>query len=203
MQNLKQLRQQIRKQRKALSRQQQRKNSLAACRHFIRNLNLLRAKKVALYLAADGELDPLPLINKLRRLKKRVYLPVLRPNNVNALWFSEYRLNDSLRPNRFGILEPNIKKRKPIVTWGLDLIIMPLVAFNNAGTRVGMGGGYYDRTLGYQHSRTHWIKPKLIGYAHECQYIEELPSRAWDIPLHAVITEHRFQSFITNQPTTK
>ncbi len=195
MLNLKQLRRQIRTQRKALSKQQQRQNSLAASRHFIRNLNAIRANKIALYLAADGELDPQPLIKKLHKLKKRVYLPVLRPGNVNALWFAEYRINDTLRPNRFGILEPNIRVRKPIIIWGLDLIVMPLVAFTDKGTRMGMGGGYYDRTLSYQRNRIHWVKPKLVGYAHACQRLDNLKKQDWDIPMHAVITEHGYQSF--------
>jgi 5-formyltetrahydrofolate cyclo-ligase len=196
MNNPAKLRKSIRAHRRALSKQQKRRNSLAACRHFINTLALIRCKKIALYLAADSELDPQPLLKKLLRLNKTIYLPILRPANVNALWFSEYRINDPLRSNRYGILEPNYKLRKPIPTWGLDLIVMPLVAFSNDGTRLGMGGGYYDRTLSYQNTRLSWIKPKLVGYAHECQRTHALPKRHWDIPLHAIITEQGYQSFI-------
>lgn len=200
MNNPAKLRQSIRAKRRALSRQQKRRNSLAACRHFINTLALIRCKKIALYLATDGELDPRPLIDRLLRLNKTIYLPILRPADVNALWFSEYRINDPLRANRYGILEPNHKLRKPIPTWGLDLIVMPLVAFSGDGTRLGMGGGYYDRTLNYQRSRLNWIKPGLVGYAHECQRTDTLPRHPWDIPLHAIVTEQGYHSFTPIHP---
>lgn len=198
MPNLTELRRQKRTEREALPKQTRLQNSLDASRHFICTLATLRSKKIALYLAADGELDPLPLIVRLLRLNKKIYLPVLRPGKKKALWFAEYRPDDYLRPNRFGILEPDTNRRKPIPTWGLDLIVMPLVAFSADGTRMGMGGGYYDRTLSYQRCRENWKRPKLIGYAHACQQVKNLPIRNWDIPLHGIITEHGYHSFAFN-----
>ena len=195
MQNPTEIRRLIRSERRSLSRQKRRENSQAAATHFIRNIDLLRCNRIALYLAADGELDPQPLIQQLRRLNKKIYLPILRPGSTNALWFSEYQKGDRLFTNRFGIAEPDSNYRKPVKTWGLDLIILPLVAFSSNGTRMGMGGGYYDRTLAYQRTHKQWIRPKLVGYAHECQRVNTLLKRAWDIPLHGVITELGYQSF--------
>lgn len=79
--------------------------------------------------------------------------------------------------------------------WGLDLIILPLVAFDLSGNRLGMGGGFYDRTLSFKHQRCHWKGPKLIGIAHELQRVDLLPVNDWDIPLDAVITEQKLYQF--------
>ncbi len=195
MPNPREIRRTIRTRRRNLPRQSQKKNSLSAAAHFIRNIQLVRCTRIALYLAADGELNPQPLMNRLLRLNKKLYLPVLRPGLGKALWFSEYKRGDQLRPNRFGIAEPDIRRRKPIPAWSLDLIIMPLVAFDNTGTRIGMGGGYYDRTLAYRLNHQRWIRPSLIGYAHDFQRTDELPRQHWDVPLQGVITERGYQQF--------
>lgn len=195
MHNPKEIRRIIRTRRQTLSRQQQIKHSSAAAAHFIRDITLVRHARIALYLAADGELDPHPLAERLRRLNKKLYLPVLRPGRHKALWFSEHHPADFLKTNRFGIAEPDIRHRKPIPAWGLDLIIMPLVAFAHDGTRMGMGGGYYDRTLAYQLTHRRWTRPTLIGYAHDFQRMETLPRHPWDVPLHGVITERGYQPF--------
>ncbi|WP_420493190.1 5-formyltetrahydrofolate cyclo-ligase [Sedimenticola hydrogenitrophicus] len=195
MPNPKEIRQIIRARRRLLRKQECEKNSAAAAAHFIRHIALIRCRRIALYLAADGELDPRPLADRLCQLNKKLYLPVLRPSHHKALWFSEFHQDDRLQPNRFGIAEPDIRHRKPIPAWGLDLIILPLVAFSNEGTRIGMGGGYYDRTLAYQLIHQQWNRPTLIGYAHEFQRLEALPRRRWDVPLHGVITECGYQQF--------
>lgn len=195
MQNHKQIRRAIRAKRRSLSRQEQHNHSLSAANHFIINIRLIRSRRIALYLAADGELDPQPLIQRLLKLNKKLYLPALKPGTNNALWFSEFHPNDRLQTNRFGIAEPNIRRRKPIPAWSLDLIIMPLVAFSSEGVRMGMGGGYYDRTLAYQLQHKQWIRPALIGFAHAFQLVERLSRQPWDVPLHGVITEQGYQSF--------
>ena len=157
--------------------------------------SLQTAKRIAFYYATDGEMDPSPLIERAMKAGKRCYLPVLRQRPASALWFSLYETGSSLRPNRFGIPEPN-KRRRITPPWGLDLIMLPLVAFDIKGTRLGMGGGYYDRTLSFRLKRSHWKGPKLIGLAHELQRIDSLPRNPWDIPLDGVITEQHFYQFM-------
>lgn len=195
MQNPKQIRRSIRAKRRALSRQEQHNHSRLAANHFIKHIRLVRARRIALYLAADGELDPRPLVERLRKLNKRLYLPVLKPGPCNALWFSEFRPGDRLRSNHFGIPEPDIRRRKPVAPWSLDLMLVPLVAFDSAGVRMGMGGGYYDRTLAYQLKHKRYLRPALIGFAHHLQRVEKLTQQRWDVPLHGVITEQGYQSF--------
>jgi 5-formyltetrahydrofolate cyclo-ligase len=156
---------------------------------------LIHSKRIAFYIANDGEMDPSPLIDRATVAGKCCYLPVLRQRPSKALWFAAYTRAQQLSPNRFGIPEPATTHRRIVMPWGLDLIVMPLVAFDLSGNRLGMGGGYYDRTLAFKHTRSHWRGPKLIGIAHELQRMDSLPSNPWDIPLDAVITEQRLYLF--------
>ncbi len=150
------------------------------------------SKKVALYLETDGEIAISQLLPLIHSNKKRTYLPVLRPIPPNRLWFSEYRVSDKLIRNKYHIREPNIRKRKPIHPHGLDIVLVPLVAFDCNCNRVGMGGGFYDRTFAYLKTRNAWSKPKLIGVAHELQRVTQIQTNFWDIPLDGVVTESNF-----------
>ncbi len=151
-----------------------------------------KSKRIALYLQTDGEIDPSPIIAKANRHHKKCYLPILRPRFQHGLWFAEHRNNEILQPNRFGIGEPPLHMHRQIPPWGLDLILLPLVAFDANGNRLGMGGGFYDNTLAYLKQRKIWHKPKLIGIAHELQNVKQLQTNPWDIPLDGVITEKEF-----------
>ena len=71
----------------------------------------------------------------------------------------------------------------------MDVILLPLVAFDRKGYRLGMGGGYYDRSLAFRRSRQQWRRPRLIGVAHSCQQHPGLPQQHWDVPLDCIITE--------------
>jgi 5-formyltetrahydrofolate cyclo-ligase len=186
------LRKEIRSQRRALSLHDQRSHSSAMTSLLCRSPLFLYSKRIALYLQEDGEIATNLILSRARELKKQCYLPVLRPPPQQALWFAEYRPGDCLLRNRFGIEEPCIRARRQTPPWGLDLILLPLVAFDTDGNRLGMGGGYYDRTLAYLASRTFWRKPKLIGIAHDLQKVDTLSKQTWDIPLNGVVTEREF-----------
>jgi 5-formyltetrahydrofolate cyclo-ligase len=186
------LRKQLRSQRRTLSLHDQCLHSSAMSLLLCRSPLFLNSKRLALYLEEDGEMATDLILSKARKLKKKCYLPVLRPQPQRALWFAEYRHGDCLLHNRFGIEEPCIHTHRLIPPWGLDLILMPLVAFDTYGSRLGMGGGYYDRTLAYRASRKFWHKPKLIGLAHDFQKVKKLKREAWDIPLDGVVTEREF-----------
>jgi 5-formyltetrahydrofolate cyclo-ligase len=126
---------------------------------------------------------------------KQVYLPVLRNRPSNSLWFTAYRPGDRLVNNCYGIPEPVMHSRRIVMPWSLDMVFVPLVAFDRSGNRLGMGGGYYDRTFAFRRMRSHWRGPKLIGLAHEFQRVEQLLNQVWDIPLDGVITEQRIYDF--------
>ncbi|BFO11703.1 hypothetical protein GGER_42130 [Serratia rubidaea] len=115
---------------------------------------------------------------------KRLYLPVLHPFSPGNLLFLHYHAGSVLRPNRFNILEPELDVRNVLPTSQLAVILAPLVAFDAQGQRLGMGGGFYDRTLQqWQHGG-----PYPIGLAHDCQQVESIPSEHWDIPLPEIVT---------------
>ncbi|CAM4423826.1 5-formyltetrahydrofolate cyclo-ligase [Vibrio agarivorans] len=183
------IRQYIRQARNALTSNAQYQASI----DLINQVNSLEdtpcAQNIALYLATDGELDTQPLIEALWHCGKHVYLPVIHPFSKGHLLFLAYKPDSELCYNRYGIIEPRLKKDAIIPVADLDIIFTPLVAFDQNGQRLGMGGGYYDRTLApFQNSVN---APKAIGLAHDCQKVDSLPSESWDIPLEKIVTPSR------------
>ena len=183
------IRRQMREHRQALDPFQQNEMSLALCNHIANSPLFRYSSHIACYLPNDGEIDLRPLIERAFDMGKRCYLPVLSPLYHNRLWFAPYHRESRLIYNRFGIPEPAVNWNMMRVPWSLDLILMPLVAFDNDGNRLGMGGGFYDRTLAYLTRRHHWQKPRLLGTAYDFQRVTGLPHEAWDIPLHGIATE--------------
>ena len=189
------LRQQIRKQRRSLSDTEREQAAFLLCERIAKSRVFQQSKHIAFYLANDGEIDLNLLIKHAWQQKKNVYLPVLAEPNTNRLWFIPYTPNSRLRNNRFGIPEPvHSSKTRLRKTLSLDLILMPLVAFDEQGNRVGMGGGFYDRTLSFLNHRKYWHKPNLLGVAYEFQKQNQLESNSWDIPLQAIATDMSFYS---------
>lgn len=185
------LRHRLRAARSSLGRAEQRSHSLALARLLGRQIAFLRAHRIGAYWSADGEIDPLPLLRLAHARHKRCFLPVLRPHPRKKLWFLEYRLGDPLDTNRFGIPEPRLRNRRIRLPWALDLLLLPLVGFDADCNRLGMGGGYYDRTLAYRRRHRRWRRPRLVGIAHECQRVKALQTNPWDVPLDMVVTEKR------------
>ena len=187
------LRKQIRNQRRALSDSEREQAAFLLCERIAASRIYQHSKHIAFYLPNDGEMDLSLLIQHAWQQGKQCYLPVLAEPNTQRLWFIPYTAETKLMPNRFGIPEPvhsnSLRIRK---TLSLDLILMPLVAFDEQGNRVGMGGGYYDRTLAFLRQRKYWHKPNLLGVAYEFQKQQRLKRSPWDIPLHSVATEQQF-----------
>ena len=179
-----QIRQQIRQRRRALTPEQQTQFALQAADRMMAYPPVLLAQTVAVFLSFDGELDTRPLIDQLWRAGKRVYLPVLHPFSPGNLLFLHYHPSSDLVVNRLNIREPKLDVRDVLPLSQLDVLVTPLVAFDAAGQRLGMGGGFYDRTL--QNWRQYRLQP--VGYEHDYQQVDALPTEQWDIPLPAVIT---------------
>lgn len=153
------------------------------------------ARIVAGYWPNDGEMDPLPLLRAARDAGRRVCLPILAEGNT--LHFREWLDGAVLIKNRFGIPEPPAVAPKLTVA-ELDIVLMPLVGWSRDGTRLGMGGGFYDRSLAGDHTAIR------IGLAFDCQEVEALPREHWDIPLHYIVTESGlFGCIPANQPPGK
>lgn len=192
---LSELRREIRSQRRQLSPQAQLQHSLQLKRLAANYAPFRHSRRIAFYFAAQGEIDPAPLMQQAFKAGKQVFLPVLRSRPEHGLWFAPYYPGDPLQHNRFLIPEPVMHRRRTVMPWAMDLVFMPLVGFDLHGNRLGMGGGYYDRTFAFKRLRRHWKGPKLIGIAHDLQQIDRLPSQPWDIPMDAVITEKAIYNF--------
>lgn len=184
-----QLRRQLRAARRALSRSQQQRAARDLYRQLVQHSMFRRARHIALYLPNDGEIDPRPLLRTAQLRGKATYLPVLSAWPKNKLVFQRVRAGEKLRLNRFKIPEPRANRNRQRKVWALDLILLPLVGFDALGGRLGMGGGFYDRSLAYRALRTQPQKPQLLGLAHECQKVEKLAMASWDVALAATVTD--------------
>lgn len=185
------LRRFLRRQRQSLSPHDQRLASQRLCQQLKALPELRRARRVSLYLPVNGEIDPTPLLPWLRKRHVEIYLPVLRPFSTNVLWFVAYRPTTPMVKNRFGIWEPELRfsaqRHNRLPAWALDTLIVPLVGFDGNANRMGMGGGFYDRSLAFMHRPG--PSPTLIGVAHACQRVASLPVEPWDVPLQAVVSD--------------
>ncbi|MGC7559158.1 5-formyltetrahydrofolate cyclo-ligase [Pasteurella sp. PK-2025] len=178
-----QIRQDIRKTRQkltALEQAQAEKNITQQALTLIAKHN---AQHIALYLAFDGEISTQSLIQALWQQGKSVYLPVLHPFCTGHLLFLRYSPQTMMCQNKFGIPEPVLNVQEVLPLAELEMIFTPLVAFDKKGNRLGMGGGFYDRTL------HNWQQKSFlpIGLAHQCQEVEHLPMESWDIPLAKIL----------------
>ncbi len=178
----------MRAQRRCLHSAEQQQHSQALRQITIKEKAYRNSRHIACYLANDGEIDPHLLIEHAWFLNKKVYLPILSPLK-DHLYFAPYETSSKLQLNRFNIPEPVCHPTQWKTAAQLDLLLLPLVAFDPNGNRMGMGGGFYDRTLAYLQHRRLWKKPVLIGLAHEIQKVAQLQPQSWDIPLNYIITE--------------
>lgn len=183
-----QLRSELRERRHALTPAQQQQASLLLLRQLMKLPPIMRAHHIALYIANDAEIDPAVIARQLWKMEKHTYLPVLRPGKSKELWFVEFTADTVLTPNHYGIAEPDHRQEHRLPANLLDVVLMPLVGFDNKGARLGMGGGFYDATFAFKHRKPSG-KPYLIGLAHSCQQVENLNTDSWDIPLFAIATE--------------
>jgi len=189
---LKALRNTMRRRRAALPPAVVAEHSRQVAQRLWREPALARASRIACYLAIGGEVDCAPLMADAHERGRSIYLPVLRGN---ALVFLPWSPGAPLVANRFGIPEPADDGHRALRGPDLDVVLAPLVAFDPAGNRLGMGGGYYDRSFAFRRHRGAWRRPRFIGLAHAFQRVESLPRQRWDVPLDAAITEQATHHF--------
>ena len=178
------LRQALRQKRRAISAIERQTLARQLQQQVQKSLKISRGQTVALFLPNDGEIDPIYINNILKKQGISVYLPKLFGK---SLVFA--KIGKHFSRNRFGIPEP---LNTPIKhAHQLSLIFTPLVGFDQNRNRIGMGGGFYDRTLSFKHRQHSFQHPKLYGLAFDCQEVATLERQNWDVPLDGVITPSR------------
>ena len=146
------------------------------------------SERISGFLPFDGEISPLPLLDRALQEGKQVFVPMLR-GKTDPLRFARWTRDAALQKNRFGIDEPAVPESEWIAANQLDLALFPLVAFDRLGNRLGVGGGYYDRSFAFTRTPGEQPPPALIGLAYELQRVELIEPADWDIRLDAVVTE--------------
>lgn len=188
-----QLRRQMRERRRSLSPLLRE----AAHRQFARTLSrsnfLQPGRRIAVYFAYGHEADLAHVIALARRRGCLLYLPVITDFRHYRMRFVRYQADSVMRVNRYGIAEPDPRHAEVIPVRQLDLILLPLVAFDACGSRLGSGAGFYDRSLQHLRSGRRWRRPKLIGVGYECQRVTRLQPDRWDVPLDGMLTERGLQ----------
>ncbi|MGD8941243.1 MAG: 5-formyltetrahydrofolate cyclo-ligase [Gammaproteobacteria bacterium] len=188
-----QLRKRLREQRRSLSAHERKRFSEQLAKNFAKTKLFRNSKHIAFYLANDGELDLLPLMQIAWRMKKHCYLPILSPPfQQHMLYFARYQKGDPLSLNQFAIAEPRVSPRHWRTGRRLNLVLTPLVAFDARGNRLGMGGGYYDRTFAYLRHQHRWRRPRLAGIAYDFQQVDRLERSSWDVPLSTIATPRKY-----------
>lgn len=188
---LKLLRKQLRQQRRKLTARTRQQAGRLVAQQLRRQAVFRQSRHVGIYLSAFGEVPTHAIINLGFKQHKQLYLPQIRNFDQKLQWVRITRQqwqNRRFSTHKLGMHEP--RQRGQHVN-RLDLLIMPLLAFDRYGSRVGMGGGYYDRTLWKQHQTSR------LGLAYDFQRAERLVRHAWDQPLDAVVTPSTVYQFHT------
>ncbi len=155
--------------------------------------------RVAGFIAVRGEIDAGPILATLRTAGSITCLPVIQTASEarqkvagDFLKFGPYTDSTPMRDGQYRIPVPAIDDSELLDAQTIDLVLVPLVAFDAQGNRLGMGGGFYDRTFEYRTS-SQWEngnkRQAFIGVAHDFQRVEQLPVQPWDVPLDAIITD--------------
>ncbi len=142
-----------------------------------------QARHIAFYTPVGGEISLKPLIIQAWRQGKHCYLPLVEGEHMAFIRYSPASI---MQANRFAIAVAVYGRRR--LPQQLDLVLLPLVAFDHAGHSIGMGGGFYDRCFAYKKYAKYALAPKLVGVAHRCQQTQQIDPAPWDVPLDAMVS---------------
>ncbi|TAN06212.1 MAG: 5-formyltetrahydrofolate cyclo-ligase [Rhodanobacteraceae bacterium] len=156
-------------------------HSLEALPEFMTDRN------VAGYWAIRGELPLNLAVASLARRDQHYFLPVL--GESRQLHFAEYATGAPVVHNRFGIPEPDVPANQCLPPQDMDVILLPLLAFDRHGHRLGTGGGWYDTNLAFLRDAQRPASPLLVGIGYAFQQVEAIPTEPWDVPLDYLATD--------------
>ncbi len=175
--------------RKALNEYQLDELEKIIAQRVISTTQFQKAKAIATYIPINGEVGTYLLIEQAWQRNKEIYLPVLFTSKYQPLKFAKFVPGAKLILNRYGIPEPDICPAKYKTAKQMNLMLIPVVAFDPECKRIGMGGGYYDRALAFKKLRQANIRPHLLGLAYEFQKIESIKANSWDMALNMIVTD--------------
>lgn len=181
------IRKKIRAQRKTLSTNIIHSASHLLCEKIIHLPEFLQSQHIAYYISHENEIDSAEIIQHAKKLNKSLYLPIISAKN--ELDFYLINVDTQFTKNKFNISEPIINNQKPISPAQLNLILIPLVAFDKHCNRLGRGLGYYDQYLQFTKNTARDKRPVLIGLAYEFQKVEKIIPNSWDISMDFIVTE--------------
>jgi 5-formyltetrahydrofolate cyclo-ligase len=195
------LRKELRAKRRSLTAAEHSRRSNLAASSITRLAAFKPGSRIAVYLPFDGETNTAALLVAARRRRISIYVPVVSDLRHRRLRF--YPLAGKTRRGVFGISVPHNIGRgsgRAIEPRWFDLIVVPLVGVDPRGRRIGMGGGFYDRALGFRRQRRRWMGPRFVGLCFECQRVDTVFAEAWDVRLDALATESGLQLFSRDTP---
>jgi 5-formyltetrahydrofolate cyclo-ligase len=194
--DLKQTRATIRRQRREISNEVRKTATARIVNSMAKLKSFQRSRRIAGFVAFDGEADPLALMTLAHQQQKQVYVPIMIAKR-EPLKFCPWQPDTPKKLNHFGIEEPDVDSALWITSDQLDFVICPLVAFDQRCQRIGVGAGYYDRSFVFlndfdQNHPRHVERPTVLaGFAFEMQKVTEIQPQPWDVALDWVVTERQ------------
>ena len=186
------LRQQFKLVRHGILEDVRKSSAILVAKHFVASDAFKQSTHIACYFSTKDELSTDVVFTSLWRAGKSCYLPVLH-EKVHSMGFAHYARSTVLCQNRYRIFEP--KEPRYVDHDLLDIVLVPLLAFDKKGSRLGLGGGYYDQSFNFLLSVKRPAKPLLVGLCFSQQEAASIPRDSWDVPLDAVITEEGIRWF--------
>jgi 5-formyltetrahydrofolate cyclo-ligase len=171
--------------RRALTRSDRAENSARICRKFLSSPLFFRSNNIACYLPMVDEVDTRLIFDRAWRAKKQIFVPKIENNET--MRFVKIQRNTRMEQNFFGLWEPDSGLTLPPKNF--DVVVTPVVAFDENCNRIGMGGGYFDRCFAFLNHNRRYRHTKLAGLAFDCQKVEKITPNPWDIRLYRVFTE--------------
>lgn len=152
---------------------------LSNCKPYLSNV-----RTVAGYQAMLGEIPLNPIFDYCHQQAITTLLPIMRGK---SLMFAPFDATTTFSTKQYGIQEPNVDESDWLTPNQLELVLVPLVAFDKTCNRIGMGGGFYDRSFEFRKSAT--APPILMGVAHALQAVDDAYAQSWDVALDFIATD--------------
>ena len=184
--NKEEIRRKIIKKRLSLSSEYIKNISEQVCINLAETVEYIDSQNIMFYVATRSEVQTEEMIKISVNVGKNIFVPIILTECINLAPSTIYDFDNELEKGKKGILEPKKEYYRLFPPEDIDLIIVPGVAFDLSGNRIGRGFGYYDNFL-----RKIGTSTKIIALAFEMQIVEKIPNDKNDIPVHKIITEKR------------